>query len=118
MYAKPDEMRIMLHGFFDSRKNGTSVWQRIIGAVRLVATSLAMPSGVEEVASLKSNRDWTPAETTTVSISTYLSLRDLIFDGRELISQKPKQEVSIPGNPFARDVRRSCLRPVAMTFFP
>ena len=118
MYAKPDEMRMMLHGFFDSRKNGTSVWQRIIGAVRLVATSLAMPSGVEEVASLKSNRDWTPAETTTVSISTYLSVRALIFDGRELISQKSKQEVSIPGNSFARDVRRSCLRPVAMTFFP
>ena len=67
-YAKAEEIKMMLHGLFDSRKKGTRIWQRTIGAVRLVVTSFSIELGADDVSSVRLKKPCIAAHTMTVSI--------------------------------------------------
>ncbi len=109
---------MMLLGFLDVRKCGTSVWHMIIGAVRFVLTSFVMASGDEEVGSANENMLCILAFRITVSISGYVLVNSVIFIGSVARLLMSKLDVPNPGSSAAREESSSCRRPVAMTFLP
>ena len=109
---------MMLQGFPNAKKCGTSVWHMTIGAVRFVLTSFVMSSGDEEVGSVNENMLWMLAFTITVSMSWYFLVSPAMFPASVERSLMSKLAVSKPESSAVREESRSCRRPVAMTFFP
>ena len=86
MYARPEDTRMKEVGRLRDRRCGIRRCARIMGAVMLVVTSVAMEAGEDVLESAKEKLFWMPAMAMMVSSFGKSLRREETVCGREVMS--------------------------------